>query len=166
MNNPIKITFNDLWTYDVKNYKNKLSISKLNCVDITHIHGTLNIYIYGRKIPYLGYFGENDVCFNSWCKELANIAAEFKNKKSTIYIYDEGEQGQPAFRFEKTNKNVSFSIIDSKISDGEGDPDWQNLKFNYRDFLLEYYNFKEKLLKEISSKAPQILDFWQSIFTE
>jgi len=35
-----------------------------------HVHGGLRLEIGGRLVPYLGYWGPDDVCFGEWVNEL------------------------------------------------------------------------------------------------
>lgn len=98
-----------------------------------HIHGELSIVIHGRTVPAMGYFGPDDVCFAAWLVELRN-ASEALRALGAVYIYDEGEQGQPAFRFERVGDEVAFSIVESELSGAGGIATWQNERFSYAAF--------------------------------
>jgi len=65
-----------------------------------HVHGGLRLEINGRLVPYLGYWGPDDVCFGEWVNELWRAAQALRDSGGR-HVYDEGEQGQPAFVFER-----------------------------------------------------------------
>src|SRR5688500_15894937 len=86
-----------------------------NSDPFVHVHGELLINIDDRTIPALGYFGTEDVWLNAWFGVLRDVISEVGSGSSTKYIYDEGEQGQPAFIFElKKAGEVSFSVAGIK----------------------------------------------------
>jgi hypothetical protein len=47
------------------------------------------------------------------------LAAEALKTSGGRYVFDEGEQGQPAFVFEREGDQGFFSIAASEISDGD-----------------------------------------------
>ncbi len=126
----------------------------------SHIHGGLRIVIGGRTVPHLGYFGPDDVCFFAWFEEFEKIIETFQDRANATYTFDEGEQGQPAFRFDKRADTVYLSITDSEISDGSGDPDWQNVVFSYEDFTTAYKKLKADFLAELDRAAPRAKEKW------
>jgi hypothetical protein len=125
-----------------------------------HIHGALLINIGNRSVPYMGYFGGNDVCFAQWIEELDKICHEFKDNDQGRYCFDEGEQGQPAFPFEREGEMMYLSIIDSALSDGEGDDDWQKVEFSYQEFMSEYEAFRKQFSAELHRSAPAVASEW------
>ena len=50
-----------------------LPLSKLS--PDAHVHGGLRLEIAGRLVPYMGYRGPDDACFNQWLEELRHAAA-------------------------------------------------------------------------------------------
>jgi hypothetical protein len=96
-----------------------------------HVHGGLRLEIGGRLVPYLGYWGPDDVCFGEWVNELW-LAAKALRDPGGRHVYDEGEQGQPAFVFEREGDRGFFSIAASEISEEEAHPDWQHVEFSPR----------------------------------
>jgi len=132
----------------------------------SHIHGGLRIQIDDRYVPLLGYFGPDDVCFSTWIEELDNVVKAFDDKETASYTFDEGEQGQPAFFFEKKGGTMSLSIIDAGFSGGEADPDWQRIPFAYRDFLIQYRGFRVKFIAEVRRAEPVNSDIWLATFLE
>lgn len=127
-----------------------------------HIHGLLNFKIGNVTVPYMGYFGAEDVCFNTWFEELSNVIISYRKGEKT-YLFDEGEQGQPAYQFDFEDGLCFLSIIDSPISEAEGDPDWQKVKFEMTDLEAAYDGVKVSFLNEVQVKAPESLSSWKDI---
>lgn len=125
-----------------------------------HIHGGLRIEIDGRLVPHLGYFGPDDVCFGAWLSELGRIADAFCSASDARYIYDEGEQGQPAFLFERNGEAALFSIVDAEFSGGESDPDWQRVAFSPEEFLSAYGDCRKSFVTLLRNEAPHVADEW------
>lgn len=125
-----------------------------------HIHGGLRLEIQGRIVPYMGYWGPDDVCMHDWLVEL-QCAAIALGQEGGRHVFDEGEQGQPAFVFSRREGRGYFSIVESEISDAEGDEAWQEVAFDPDEFiealrvLLE--DFKGRLLSESPCVAPRWL---------
>ena len=126
----------------------------------SHVHGALLIKIQDRYVPYLGYWGMNDVCFSDWIGALENIYREFSHQETGSYIFDEGEPGQPAFLFEKAGDTVWLSIVDSQLSGGEADEDWQRMAFSYSEFVAQHEKFCEQFVSELKRAAPSTADQW------
>jgi hypothetical protein len=133
-----------------------LSRLKLN----SHIHGGLRLEIGGRLVPYLGYFGPDDVCLGQWLEELWLAAKAFETSEHGQYTFDEGEQGQPAFVFERSGHRAFFSITTSEISEAEGDPDWQRIEFSPVEFLAEHLRFRQSLFATLKAAAPATAEQW------
>lgn len=76
------------------------------------------------------------------------------------YTFDEGEQGQPAFRFARVGELLSLSIVDSDLSGGRGDPAWQNVTCPYADFRLAVVQFLDTLRADLRATAPGIVERW------
>ncbi len=131
----------------------------------SHIHGGLRLEIAGRLVPSLGYWGPDDVCFDEWLTELSRVAIAMQNSGGR-HIYDEGEQGQPAFVFQRDGDRAFFSIITSEISDGEGRPDWQNIEFSPTDFLDAYDIFRSLFFAEVRAASPTSADVWLKRFAQ
>src|SRR5689334_22705991 len=98
--------------------------SELHLADLRtdgdHIHGRLSITIGGATIPRLGFFGPDDVCLGTWLCELALASRQLCSEGCSRYVFDEGEQGQPAFVFEREGPVVYVSIEDSDLSGASG----------------------------------------------
>ena len=135
-----------------------------NTAHFSHVHGQLQIVIDEKVVPAMGYFGEEDVCLNAWFNILGTIVRNFESGKDTEYTYDEGEQGQPAFRFVLIKPGeVAFSIVDSAISDGGGIKKWSNKTFPLSDLKTSYQKVAEQFLKEVAAQAPAQLPLWKKI---
>jgi hypothetical protein len=125
-----------------------------------HIHGGLRIQLGGRLVPYLGYFGPDDVCFDTWLGELWSVARAFESSAHTRHAFDEGEQGQPTFVFEREAERAYFTIAASEFSGGEADPDWQRVEFSPSDYLAEHTRFRESLFAMLRAEAPDAAESW------
>jgi hypothetical protein len=116
---------------------------------INHVHGGLRLEIAGRLVPCLGYWGQDDVCFQVWLEELW-LAAEALGTPGGRHIFDEGEQGQPAFVFEREGDRGFFTIAPSEISDGNAHTDWQRVEFLPADFLAAHESFRTSFSAELA----------------
>lgn len=152
----IQISFGKLAVLIGDSERQPLSALNHGC----HIHGQLEIRVGNRIVPYMGYFGPNDVCFSDWINELDGVLKEFEGKDTASYLFDEGEQSQPAYLFEREHGRVFLSIIDSELSDGEGDEEWQRAEFNYNEFVEQVNNFKANFLNKLKLAAPTEYRKW------
>jgi hypothetical protein len=148
------ISFGELWTYAAEQSGQRLPVSELPADGWGHIHGRLEILVNGRVLPGLGFFGPTDVCFNEWLRELLAAAATLKSADSCEYIYDEGEQGQPAYLFARRGAALLVSVVDSEISGGQADPDWQNEECDFTEFANEVARFESSFREQLLSQAP------------
>jgi len=149
-----------IWHENLRATASQYSISLGSLTLDEHIHGGLRIEIGGRLVPYLGYFGPDDVCLGAWLSELGRIAEAFSSGLDASYIYDEGEQGQPAFLFERNGKNAVFSIVDAEFSGGESDPQWQGVEFSPEEFLSAYECCRKSFVTLLRNEAPHLADEW------
>lgn len=146
----------------------RISIGEYRTVEYSepneHIHGHLSIEIGSRQLPYLGYWGPHDVCFNDWFEELSSIIEQFENSGESTYCFEEGEQGQPVFEFKYDGENVvSISIVESSLSGHPGDPEWQDVEVSYSEFKNEIKKVSTQLLNDIEGKTPELLNQWKKI---
>ena len=51
-----------------------------------------------------------------WLRELQGVTDAFAASDTATYLYDEGEQGQPCFLFQRRGDQSFLSIVDSRIS--------------------------------------------------
>jgi hypothetical protein len=123
------------------------------------IHGGLRIQIAGRLVPYLGYWGPDDVCFGEWVGELGHAAKAMKAPGGR-HVYDEGEQGQPAFVFEREGDRGFFSIVASEISGASGDVNWQRIEFAAAQFITSQDQLRATFFAEVRAVAPSVADTW------
>lgn len=127
-----------------------------------HIHGALIIGFNNKVVSGLGYFGPDDVCFNQWLAEFSEIVKKHNLGGNYTHTFDEGEQGQPAYKFEKSGRILKFSIVNSEISDGKADPDWQEVEVKYWSFISQIENFYRKFYKFLSELNPSPLAVWKN----
>lgn len=151
--------FADLWTYKVGDSSNRLPLSRLEPGG--HIHGLLEWRIAQKLVPGLGYFGPSDVCFGMWLFELSRASLVLQSAGDAEYLFDEGEQGQPAYRFQRHGERFMLTIVASELSEAEGMPDWGVADcdlvsfFRAVDSLLA--RFRAHLVAEIPHKAEEWL---------
>jgi hypothetical protein len=67
-------------------------------------------------------------------------------------VYDEGEQGQPAFAFERDSRRLMVSVRDSLISGGDGDDDWNRVACDYDDLRLQVLLFRGLLREALQTE--------------
>lgn len=156
----VRIECSGLWTHGGDNLDERAPLSALEQDgEIGHIHGRLTIAIAGRVVPSLGHFGPDDVCLDTWVVELCNVVNGLA-RSGDEYTFDEGEQGQPAFRFTRIGSELAFSIVDSLLSGGSGQADWQNVKCLFEDFRTAVLGFLDDLRAELRRQAPGLWERW------
>jgi hypothetical protein len=125
-----------------------------------HIHGSLSIVLAGRRLPHMGYWGPDDVCLGQWAQELVAIRRTLSSSPTGEYVFDEGEQGQPAFRFVCQGDEVRVSVVDSTLSGGKADPEWQEVACRFEDLRREIERFLKQFRAAIERHAPTAVDRW------
>lgn len=143
------------------------SIKKLNPKPedlFKHIHGELHFRIDGRDVPYLGYWGPNDVCFNTWLPLLIELIKVMRAGEKR-YEFDEMEQGQPAYVFEKSGYLILLSIVESKSGTSYGDENWQNIPFKLADLETAVSRLIAEFLAILQKKAPHQMDYWSKLLS-
>ncbi|HZS06481.1 MAG TPA: hypothetical protein VFD58_16700 [Blastocatellia bacterium] len=155
-----RISFEDLAVIEAG--EDRLPLSALG--NDSHIHGGLRIRIGDRLVPSLGHFGPDDVCFSDWIYELQNILKAFEGNEIASYTFDEGEQGQPAFLFERQGDSVFLSIIDSASSGGKADPEWQKVPFAYAGLVRQVDSFITGFVSVLRGASPERADEWIAEF--
>ena len=103
----VKLSFQNLAV--IGSYE-RLPLSSLDLDENSHIHGELRFQIGDRIVPYMGFWNGDDVCFNTWIEEFENIVEAFDGIREATYLFDEGEQGQPAYRFDKESSRRKVLI--------------------------------------------------------
>ena len=145
-----------LWfeNLNVPGFGETLTLAQLTGED--HIHGGLRLEIGGRLVPHLGHWGPDDVCFNEWLVQLWTVARAFATAgaEPVRHVYDDCEQGQPAFLFEREGERAYFSIIASDIGGGDADPAWQRIEFSPVELIAEQARFQQAFLTELRATAP------------
>jgi hypothetical protein len=159
------IEFSNLWTYESGDSNTRLPLQRLSERG-GHVHGLLQITIDGSVLPRLGYFGPDDVCFNEWICELQSALRSLRGAPRSSYVYDEGEQGQAAFLFEREGDAAFVSIVASQLSDGEADPQWQRVRFSFADFERNVERFLSRLRKHIEADSTEFGARWWALVTE
>jgi len=149
----ISIAFDDLAAVRLHE---RLPLAQLQPND--HVHGRLIIQIGDKVVPRLGYWAPNDVCLARWLGELDAVRASFTRHLSAHHEFDEGEEGQPSFVFEREGARAFLTIADSELSGGVGDPEWQRVEFLAADFVSEVDRVRSEFaqrLKASSTEAEQ-----------
>ena len=117
----VGIDFSTLWTYgDGSN--ERIPVGRLTDPG-EHVHGDLRIAIRGQLLPSLGFFGPDDVCFNGWAHELHALGRLLAGDEDFVHLYDDGEQGQPAYEFRHVGNEVQVSVLKGS-GGGAADPGW------------------------------------------
>jgi hypothetical protein len=160
-----EIRFSELWTYESGKSSERLPLARLSDRG-GHVHGRLEIEVNGLSLPYLGYFGPDDVCFNEWVFQMHSALSTLRSAPRISYTYDEGEQGQPAFLFERDAHALHISIIDSELSDGEAHPDWQRVPCSFPEFEHSAATFLTDFRQHLCTVAPQFAAEWWSRVAE
>jgi hypothetical protein len=154
----VAITFSDLHIPDFEVERKPLTALAEEPVD--HIHGSLSIVLAGRRMPHMGFWGPDDVCLGQWAQELVAISETLSSSPSGEYVFDEGEQGQPAYRFVRQGDEVRVSVVGSATSAGKADPEWQEVACRFEDLRREIERFLMQLHEAIKSHAPPAVDAW------
>ena len=133
--------------------------------DHSHIHGGLRIVIDGRPMPYLGFFGPDDVCLNDWVNVLFEATKRLQSDVAASYVFDECEQGQPVFEFQRNRDQVLVSVINSELGDGLGDQNWQHVTCEMKEFVAEVNQFLSelKVAVEIEAGGKATEQWWRQI---
>lgn len=160
---PVRISAANLWTYRVADTggTEREPLSRLGeGRNAGHVHGTLTIEIGGRAVPHLGFFGPDDVCLNAWLVELCNVVNRLAELAGE-YTFDEGEQGQPAFKFVRVGDEVAFSINESLLGGGVADPEWQDVRFAYQNLRAAVLVFfLDELRSVLRQEASSTWERW------
>lgn len=149
----IAITFREAWVPDLEDDQKKRPLSELPDAE-EHIHGTLSIVVGGKPLPMLGFFGPDDACLGSWAVELSNAVRKLSAADPSSYVYDEGEQGQPAFVFERHGNSVSVTVSKSLLSGGDGDQEWGTQTCTLSDFVEQVRRYLSDLQAAIDRAVP------------
>jgi hypothetical protein len=158
MNSTVNIWHENLAAINGENERRPLSELRPE----SHIHGGLRLEIGGRLVPNLGYWGPDDVCFGEWLTELKQVSTALRLPQGR-HVFDEGEQGQPAFVFERDGDRAFFTMAASEISGGGTHPQWQRIEFLPGDFLMAHDRFRDSFFAELSAAAPGAAEAWRDL---
>jgi hypothetical protein len=159
------ISFSELFTYAADNSTVRLPLDAL-AHSAGHVHGLLEIEISGRTLPHMGFFGSADVCFNTWVEELSRVVQELGTNASTAYTFDEGEQGQPAFAFERNGDLLYLSVVESPLSGATGDPLYQNVSCAWSEFDAAVSSFFTTFRAVLLEQSPRVGQTWWSEYAK
>lgn len=144
----------------------RADLSLLDDDEYSHVHGELRIYVDGKLLPCVGFFSPDDVCLNDWAGVLWTASSRLRADESGIYVFDEGEQGQPAFVFQREGDRVLISVVDSELGDGRADPAWDRVPCGLDEFLDGASQFLWDLRERVRQKAdPVEAERWWSDIT-
>jgi hypothetical protein len=153
------IDFRSLFTYAAEDASIRLPVSALASGG-EHVHGELIIGLGGRRLPHLGFFGDDDVCFNTWLQELLSIKRALSAAEESTYVFDEGEQGQPAFEFSREGELLFTSVVASALSGAGADLSYQRVCCMWADFAAAVCSFKEELRSTVEREAGSHGESW------
>lgn len=122
--------------------------------DDNHIHGLLEITIAGRALPSMSYFEDGEVCINEWVDVLLAARRDLSVADVASYVYDDAEQGQPGYRFDRKVDTLNVSVIEGVRGGGRADPSFQRVACRWADFVREVDAFLTGLHASVLSAAP------------
>lgn len=128
-------------------------------VPSAHIHGRLAISIDDHALPRLGYWNESDVCIGQWLAVLVHAVRQLGSGDGT-YVYDEGEQGQPAYVFRRVGAALLVSVSESRLSGAPGSPDWVERPCELAAFAAATHTFLADLRAYLNEAAPAAAEVW------
>lgn len=147
------------------------TLPEMEEADGEHIHGYLSITIGAEKLAHLGFFGEEDVCFNDWISHLLGIVECFSDASQSRFLFWDGEQGDDAFEFCRDNDLVYISHVDPEVyssilsseffDSGRAKPDEKpHYICDYKDFDSSVRNFIERIKKDIFLELGDFASIW------
>jgi hypothetical protein len=155
---PVNFDLSELWTYDPEDATTRKPIPTMREAR-GHIHGRLAFLVNEKLVPQLGYFGPDDVCLAEWLCELKQARDTLASSDPSAYEYDEGEQGQPRYLFQREGDQFYLSLVDSKI-DGKADPDWQRVRAGFQEFTDAVDSLLARAFDEILRQQPAHGEAW------
>lgn len=159
------ISFSQLFTYAVHDTSVRLPLEAL--ADSTdHIHGLLTLKISGRALPHMGFFGPDDVCFNTWIEELYQVTLKLEAAEAATYTFDEGKQGQPAFVFKRNGELLFVSVVESHLSGADGDPSYQAVSCRWSEFHAAVAAFFVSFHSALLEQCPGVGKAWWAAHTQ
>jgi len=150
----VSISFSQLFTYTIDDTSVRLPLDAL-AQSAGHIHGLLKLEVSGCMLPYMGFFGPDDVCFNTWVEELSQVVAALEAAETAEYTFDEGEQGQPAFTFKRDGELLYVSVVKSQLSGAEGDPSYQAVSCQWSEFRAAVSSFFASFYAALLEQCPR-----------
>jgi len=124
-----------------------------------HIHGPLAIEINGRRLPRLEFF-PGDVCVGEWACELRGALQVLRADKAAKFVFDEGEQDQPAYVFEREGDVLLVSVAASDRGGARAEPGWQRVACPFADFESAVEEFLAAFRRRLTNEAPSLVDEW------
>lgn len=108
----------------------------------------------------MGFWGPDDVCFNTWAEELSRILLTLGCHEAATYTFDEGEQGQPAYEFRREGDTLLVSVVSSLLSGAEGDSSFKEVKCRWGEFVLAASNFFSAFHSALIEQCPDAGPIW------
>jgi hypothetical protein len=136
----------------------ELPLASLRSAD-DHVHGAVRVRVDGTQVPHIDFFGPEDVCIGDWVHELAEARRMLLGTEASVYVFDECEQGQPAFRFQRVGDRVEVSIVAS-ASGAAGDLEWGTHSCVISDFDDGISSFLSQLSTEFERASPGVGRRW------
>jgi hypothetical protein len=158
----VVIEFAGLWTCAGRD--DRAPLSRLRDEPGHHVHGELQVVVGGRRLPGLGFFGPDDVCFDEWVHELRVARERLAADSSAVHVYDDEGQGQPAFELRRVEDTVLVSVV-AGSGGGRADPGWQEVPCSLRDFVAAVDAFVEDLTAELNREAGDAGQRWMDDIT-
>ena len=160
----VRLMFDGLWVSgDLEDDDSEVEPPRKGLHELTephaHIHGLLAIEINGRRLPRL-YFFPDDVCVGEWAFQLRSALRALRSADSSKFVFDEGEQGQPAFVFERAGDLLFVSVVESDLGGGRAEPDWQRVACPFVDFEEGVEKFLATFRARLVQEAYAVGEAW------
>jgi len=157
----VHVTFDDLWVsgdLEDDGESRRAGLHEL-AEPGAHIHGFLAIEINGRRLPHLDFFPD-DVCVGEWAFQLRSALRALRSGDDSKFVFDEGEQGQPAFVFEREGDLLLVSVAASDLGGGSADPDWHHVACPFVDFEAGVEEFLTTFRARLVYEAHAVGEAW------
>lgn len=159
----VEISFENLLVcgYEEDESSALLPLSHLGLDENACVHGTIRLMIGGRQVPHVGWLPD-DVCLSEWLGNLQQVEAAFRAQLKARAVVGGAEQGEPAFVWERDEKQGFLTIADSEQgSGGVADAQWQKIPFVVSDFFAAYTKFRAQAREFVLREAPHCgLEWW------
>jgi hypothetical protein len=79
------------------------------------------------------------------------------------HVFEEGEQGQPAFAFERSGKTVLVSVLPSQLSGAAGDERWSKIACAADEFLDAVDRVLDRIREQVFALGLPGEHWWRNV---